>query len=410
MTAIYGGNEYDPDAVSGFRFPLPPWNAIPGQDLPRLSINNSGQAVATVTEYSSGTELGSRGILWQQSDSQILGEGSARNISHTGVVVGGSTRWSPPTYSASTLQDSDLYWVNDDGDAAGWSTAGGAFADRAVRWDSSSSSAMELGGGPDVTVSLSRAFAINVAGSTFGFVNYDVTPMQSASLATVWNSSGDVIYLEFGGLAATGTTYSRAFAINDGGMTVGYAPQGAARWTPDGTLTLLNGGGVAVDINEGGTAVGLAYTNGYRAVRWDPGATTGVELEHLGTDPDGMTNAYVWAVNNSDLAVGFAEKYNDGVFAGRAAVYWAPGGEIVDLNTLIAPDSGWTRLLVAQSVSDTGWIAGWGLYDPDGDGPATNYVRLFSMQVTSVPEPGGILALALGWFLVLGRHRTKAAR
>jgi hypothetical protein len=50
-----------------------------------------------------------------------------------------------------------------------------------------------------------------------------------------------------------------------------------------------------------------------------------------------------------------------------AAVYWGADGAAIDLNTLIDPNSGWL-LGAAYDISDSGWIAGTGPFDPDGPG------------------------------------------
>jgi hypothetical protein len=61
----------------------------------------------------------------------------------------------------------------------------------------------------------------------------------------------------------------------------------------------------------------------------------------------------------------------------------------VDLNTLIDPTIGWT-LYKATDISDTGWIAGAGFFDPDGSGGLREVRRLFLMRVpaTAAGLPG----------------------
>jgi hypothetical protein len=71
-----------------------------------------------------------------------------------------------------------------------------------------------------------------------------------------------------------------------------------------------------------------------------------------------------------------------------AAVYWTNTGTAVDLNTLIAPTSGW-RLEQALAVSDTGWVAGIGKFDDGPGGAPEPYDRVFMLQVpTAVNLPG----------------------
>lgn len=70
--------------------------------------------------------------------------------------------------------------------------------------------------------------------------------------------------------------------------------------------------------------------------------------------------------------------------------------------------SGWT-LRTAQHISDTGWITGSGLYDPDGLGGLAQYPRHFLLQLPPVPEPTS-LALILLAGLAISMLRTRDTR
>lgn len=65
---------------------------------------------------------------------------------------------------------------------------------------------------------------------------------------------------------------------------------------------------------------------------------------------------------------------------------WTTEGSLVDLTSLLPTDSGWT-LALALSISDTDWLTGIGLYDPDGSGGVEPYLRLFLMQVEERSSP-----------------------
>jgi hypothetical protein len=107
-------------------------------------------------------------------------------------------------------------------------------------------------------------------------------------------------------------------------------------------------------------------------------------------------------MNNAGAAVGRARLYVGGTYIGDRAVYWGLDGAAVDLNDLIDPSSGWT-LNYAQDISDTDWITGYGIFDPDGPGGLDAYSRAFLMQI---PEPctlGLLSAAALA--AILSRRR-----
>ncbi len=142
------------------------------------------------------------------------------------------------------------------------------------------------------------------------------------------------------------------------------------------------------------------------AVRWDAATTAATELGNLGTSSSGSTFSYAVAINSAGAAVGYADKYTGGTLVGRRAVLWDLDAVAFDLNTLIDPASGWT-LTEARGISDTNWVTGIGLFDPDGAGALLAYDRAFLLDVTSalVPEPTGLLLLALAVPALLRRRR-----
>jgi hypothetical protein len=144
---------------------------------------------------------------------------------------------------------------------------------------------------------------------------------------------------------------------------------------------------------------------GARAVRWDASGVAATPLGNLGTD--GTSRAY--DINNSGIAVGDAQDFVNGVSAGSHAVAWPSGTTAIDLNDLIDPTSGWV-LRNSFSISDTNWITGVGVFDPDGPGGATAYSRVFLLQLPPVPEPAtavlGLLAVAS----TISIRRTRGMR
>src|SRR5207247_3774481 len=84
------------------------------------------------------------------------------------------------------------------------------------------------------------------------------------------------------------------------------------------------------------------------------------ELTNLGVLPDGGDSSYATDINSAGQVVGLVEGYGDD---GRVAFLWQ-NGTMIDLNTLIPADSGWT-LLEAWAINDAGQIVGYGV-GPDG--------------------------------------------
>jgi Protein of unknown function (DUF3466) len=311
----------------------------------------------------------------------ILGppEGQANDLNDNGVAVGGSGK----THSV-LLAD---------------------LGDRAVRWDAAGN-ATELGnissytagsGSESYAVATSEAYAINNVGMAVGYGTiYDATGASKGNRAVRWNAAGVATELGHLGTGISALTNSAAWAINEAGVAVGFATKF--------------------------DAAGL--NDGQRAVRWNAGSTLAIELQVLGTDADGSTFSKAYTVNEIGTAVGWLDKYdaqgtgqgtravvwnpagqvtelglvagtsskafdinNLGVAVGltqagesSAAVYWNANGTPVDLNTLIAPASGW-RLEQALAISDTGWVAGIGKFDDGPGGAASPYDRVFMLQV-----------------------------
>jgi hypothetical protein len=182
------------------------------------------------------------------------------------------------------------------------------------------------------------------------------------------------------GTDADGATICEAFAINAAGAAVGFARK----------------------YDDSGTYYGT------RAVRWDGAGTSATELGNLGTRAGGSTSGAAYAINDAGVAIGLAVAYDEvGILLGPKAVYWDLDGVAVDLNTLIDPASGWT-LTRATAISNTGWIGGEAVFDPDGAGGQEPYERLFLLQVTAtaVPEPATIVLSGVAFFIAATHRRV----
>jgi hypothetical protein len=66
----------------------------------------------------------------------------------------------------------------------------------------------------------------------------------------------------------------------------------------------------------------------------------------------------------------------------------------VDLNSLISPESNWL-LVRSRGISDSGWVAGYGNYDPDGAGPQPAYQRSFLLDIS--PTMSWVAAAGGAW-------------
>jgi hypothetical protein len=153
----------------------------------------------------------------------------------------------------------------------------------------------------------------------------------------IWDANG---YSELGGLGfdANGHYNSFAYATNGTGTIVGNA-------------SMYNSS---------------QQERGNRPVRWDPGSTTAVELESLGTDASGWSFNQAVAVNSSGMIAGHGSKYTDGMDRGWRVMRWAPGSTAVtELGTLGTNNSGSTYNY-AMRMNDAGTIVGRGAKWVDG--------------------------------------------
>jgi MYXO-CTERM domain-containing protein len=152
---------------------------------------------------------------------------------------------------------------------------------------------------------------------------------------------------------------------------------------------------------------------GWRPVRWNASGQV-QELGILGTNFFGMTDGAASGLNSDGIAVGFLSEFDGlGNFIDFRAVAWGLDGNPIVLNSLLSPADAehWVNLIEAWDISDSYWISGMGLYDPDGAGPLEPYERPFllnaaELMISSVPEPAGVALLALAAPLLLRRRSS----
>lgn len=154
------------------------------------------------------------------------------------------------------------------------------------------------------------------------------------------------------------------------GEMIGYAFPSASsrayRLSHDGTMTVAEGPrSVAWGANIHGDAVGQFENEQTgrvdQAFVWRPGEATPARLDTL----DGFGASLARDINDHGIAVGqFLIDPAEGAFEtlnSRAAV-WLANGTAIDLNTLLAPDSGWL-LTAAWQINESNQIVGWGVYE-----------------------------------------------
>ena len=462
LVPIYAGPAYDSTSVNGYKNPQSAISPI----IP--AVNDFGTAIGVADHYLSGTYTGFRAVGWDSTGAIELANlgtdsvgttfSGAAAINSTGTTVGSASkyvggknfgyravRWDSWVASATELGDlgvssagyaaSQATAINAGGTIIGvsdkFSDSGTDLGSRAVRWQPSGTTPVELGNlGTDPTGTTTvSAIALNASGTSIGDASkYTGSGTYLGARAVRWNPSGTAA-TELGniGTNTAGVAIDYAYAINTAGTTVGIAEKydgsgtsigfRAVRWDASGTVATelgnlsVNPNGVANDqataINMAGTAVGSAdkYTSagyaGIRAVRWDAAGTAITELANLGTDSSGNAMSRATAINDAGIAVGNAQEFDASHnLTGQRAVCWNPDGTVVDLNSLIAPNSGWT-LTDALSISNTGWIAGVGTFDPGGG--QMPYTRYFTLQL---PEPASTSLVVVGGLLLLRRRRT----
>ena len=367
------------------------------------------------------TVYGTRAVRWDAT-------GHATELGHLGT-------------NSVLRTTSEAVAVNEAGVAVGYAHQFDELTDqdlgpRAVRWDADSTMAVPLGllGTGSNGIAAAAAVAVNQASVAVGYaVRYDDNHLPRGQRAVRWNAAGVAAELAALGADANESAAAAAYAINDAGVAVGQSTRydgdhndlgkRPVRWMSDSNaahpLGLLGTAvgdfteGEALGVNASGAAIGWvrAYDvshneRGVRAVRWDASSDDAHELQTFAGVAD-ITYTFANAMNDAKVAVGWAEAYDaNGGAIGAHAVLWNADGSILDLNTLLPAvgDSGWLLLTEARDISNTNWLTGVGLYDPDGDGGVDAYERMFLMQV---PEPlAGLPILCAG--LALRRRRDRA--
>ncbi|MEP0834207.1 hypothetical protein NDI48_23870 [Microcoleus sp. AS-A8] len=248
----------------------------------------------------------------------------------------------------------------------------------------------------------------------------------------------------------TGCYYTTANDINDQGQIVGdlvnssaYPYQLGFVWS-NGSLTdaissylinsadAINNAGQVIGTGSWRLSIAFVWNNGILTALDSPQAITAVNYAHakdinsagqvVGSlsvpffFPIGRIDSLLWDGNTGTILDNFdgnvfsANSINDSTLVVGSqristttsqAVLWEDG-ELLDLNTLIPPDSGW-ELVSASTINNKNQIVGTGKINGESRG------FLLTPEAKSVPEPTsalGVLGLG-GLSLVLGRLRKQ---
>lgn len=283
-------------------------------------------------------EWGSEGLLYSNGNVTNMGLFSPTGINNLGVVVGNGGHTYSNGQLTQILPGTGLHGINDSGDIVGVNVNGGNYA-------------FLYSGGV--------------------MTDLGTLPGGGQSYASSINNSGEIA-----GAAISSSGQYHAFSWFSGVMT------------DLGTLGGVNS--TAAQINSSGQIVGRSTvaSNATHAFLFSAGIMT-----DLGILPGGANYSEANAINDLGEIVGdgFTQTADD------AFVYY--NGKMIDLNTLLPPNSGWS-LTQAYGINNAGQIVGWGV-DPAGNSEA------FLLNTTLEPEPSSISLIAIGVALLAlaSKHR-----
>jgi hypothetical protein len=237
----------------------------------------------------------------------------------------------------------------------------------------------------------SQTFGINNLNHTVGNMGLD------------WEKRAAGWTIQFGGFLFPGgqAETSQAYAINDSDTTAGFAYvngiQRAKLFYNNQTVQDLHSmipgatGSLAGNINDQGSATGIFRDPSGHIWSFLFNPELGMQVFQNISGYDSMSFS---SLSGNGVVVGYANP--DQGLLDNQAVRWTQGGGVLDLNTLIDPNSGW-ELDEAYDVNEAGYIVGSGKFN----GAYSNYM------LRPVPEPATLTALALGSIALLRRRRSR---
>jgi hypothetical protein len=148
---------------------------------------------------------------------------------------------------------------------------------------------------------------------------------------------------------------------------------------------------VADRLNERGTVLGTYGRQGLsRGIIWTSPQTPIVLQTVAGSPTTIETTTVVGAINDFDYAVGNQHNLQSGGQPEEVhPILWRPDGTAIPLNSLstrdrTSPGATWSYYSVT-SISNTGFVAGVGYFDPDGANGVAAYPRQYTILI---PEAG----------------------
>lgn len=349
-------------ASAGETTPLPSYSITPltaagATDVYVTGVNSSGLAAGYIID---GDGV-SRGMIWKNGvPSPLVGFNGAGSeplgINNAGIVVGrgyGNGTAGHPTVWDVNGNPTDLGTLGGNGGFAG------AINDAGVIVGSSN--------GP---LGNQRAFVYTQSG---GMVDYGTFNSDDRNYYAGWNAINNS-----GKLAGAGYRLFSPFHGASGEV----GKIGVTDISPQSQFST----GMALGINDAGTIVG--YQNGgsgspVPAIFNGDGTVT-----PLSKTPLGFGEGWAEDINNAGTIVGRAFGYDEeGNFDQHSFIY--SNGEMTDLLSLVAKDSGWSQFFNVSSINDDGTMVGAGVYNGEFTG--------FIMTV-STPEPASLAAglMAIG--------------